>query len=122
MTTKQRIIERIKALPDTPETELLLDRFEQKLIELFPEIDFPPRPDAGVMTKARTDTTPAPIVRFTPEQWAERHEREAQREMGISAAEFRRAYAAGELQDGDAAVDHLVHLLIIPYNRNTDRT
>jgi hypothetical protein len=45
MTIKQRIIERIEALPDTPETEVLLEAFEQKLIELFPEIDFPPRPD-----------------------------------------------------------------------------
>jgi hypothetical protein len=56
MNTKQRILERIDALPDTPETEVLLERFVRKLFELFPEIDFlerfpeidfPPRPDAG---------------------------------------------------------------------------
>jgi hypothetical protein len=57
MTTKQRILERIDALPDTPETEVLLERFVRKLYELFPEaevdflerfpeIDFPPRSDA----------------------------------------------------------------------------
>jgi hypothetical protein len=67
-------------------------------------------------SKSRRDTDLAPIVRFTPEQWAARLEREAQREMGISVAEFRRAYAAGELQDGDAAVDHLVHLLVTGHN------
>jgi hypothetical protein len=33
--------------------------------------------------------------------------------MGISVAEFRRAYAAGELEDGDVAVDELVSLLLI---------
>jgi hypothetical protein len=49
-----------------------------------------------VKTKDRRDTTVAPIVRFTPEQLDAYLERQAQREMGISVAEFRRAYAAGE--------------------------
>ncbi len=61
----------------------------------------------------------APIVRFTPKQWAAYLERQAQREMGISVAEFRRAYAAGELEDGDVAVDELVSLLLIGQNENT---
>ena len=67
---------------------------------------------ASSRTKARRDTTVAPIVRFTPEQWAAYLERQTQREMGISVAEFRRAYAAGELEDGDVAVDELVSLLL----------
>lgn len=57
MTTKQLILQRIDAMPDTPETEVLLERFVRKLyelelfpeidfLELFPEIDFPPREDA----------------------------------------------------------------------------
>jgi hypothetical protein len=73
---------------------------------------------APTRSKARRETALAPIVRFTPEQWAAYLERQAQREMGISVAEFRRAYAAGELEDGDAAVDHLVHLLVIGQNGN----
>ena len=73
---------------------------------------------ASSRSKARRDTTEAPIVRFTPEEWAARLERQAQRAMGISVAEFRRAYAAGELEDGDADVDYLVHRLVIPYSGN----
>jgi len=73
---------------------------------------------ASSRSKARRETDLAPIVRFTPEEWAARLERLAQREMGVSVAEFRRAYAAGELQDGDAAVDYLVHRLVIPYSGN----
>jgi hypothetical protein len=46
MTTKQRIHQLIDALPDTPETELLLEAIEQRLLELFPDVDFPPREDA----------------------------------------------------------------------------
>jgi hypothetical protein len=34
----------------------------------------------------------------------------------MSVAEFRRAYAAGELEDGDVAVDQLVGLLRIGQN------
>jgi hypothetical protein len=71
-------------------------------------------------TKARRDTTVAPIVRFTPEQWAAYLERQTQREMDISVSEFRRAYAAGELEDGDVAVDELVSLLLIGQNGNQE--
>ena len=74
---------------------------------------------SSTRTKARRDTAVAPIVRFTPKQWAAYLERQAQREMGISVAEFRRAYAAGELEDGDVAVDELVSLLLIGQNENT---
>jgi hypothetical protein len=73
---------------------------------------------ASTRTKARRDTTVAPIVRFTPKQWDAYLERQAQREMGISVAEFRQAYAAGELEDGDVAVDELVSLLFIGQNGN----
>jgi hypothetical protein len=57
---------------------------------------------ASSRTKARRDTTEAPIVRFTPQEWAAYLERQVQREMGISVAEFRRAFAAGELDDHPA--------------------
>jgi hypothetical protein len=46
VATKQRVIELIEALPDTPETERLLDDIEQRILELFPDLDFPPREDA----------------------------------------------------------------------------
>ena len=55
---------------------------------------------ASSRSKARRDTDLAPIVRFTPKEWAAYLERQTQREMGISVAEFRRAYAAGELKMG----------------------
>jgi hypothetical protein len=38
------------------------------------------------------------------------------RGLGMSVAEFRRVYAAGELEDGDVAVDQLVGLLRIGEN------
>ena len=38
------------------------------------------------------------------------------RGLGMSVAEFRRAYAAGELEDGDVAVDQIVGLLRIGQN------
>ena len=73
---------------------------------------------ASSRSKARRDTDLAPIVRFTPKQRAAYLEREVQSAVGISVAEFRRAYAAGELEDGDADVDYLVHRLVIPYSGN----
>ena len=54
---------------------------------------------ASSRSKARQDTDLAPIVRFTPKQRAAYLERQTQREMGISVAEFRRAFAAGELDN-----------------------
>jgi hypothetical protein len=54
-----------------------------------------------------------PYIVFTVEEHAARLERETQREIGMSVAEFTRAYTAGELDDGDVAVDHLVGLLRI---------
>ena len=66
-------------------------------------------------SKARRDTDLAPIVRFTPEQRAAYLERQTQREMGISVAEFRRAFAAGEL-DNHHAVGYLAGKILISEN------
>jgi hypothetical protein len=71
---------------------------------------------ASTRTKARRDTTVAPIVRFTPKQWAAYLEREVQREVGMSVAEFRRAFAAGELDAGDMDVFSVTALLGITQN------
>jgi hypothetical protein len=57
-----------------------------------------------------------PVIERTPEEYAAYLERQVQREIGMSVAEFRRAYAAGELEDGDVAVDHLVGKLRIGQN------
>ncbi len=57
-----------------------------------------------------------PIVERTPEEYAAYLERQVQRELGMSVAEFKRAYAAGELEDGDVAVDYVVSLLRIGQN------
>jgi len=57
-----------------------------------------------------------PVIERTPEEYAAYLERQVQREMGMSVVEFKRAYAAGELQDGDMAVDYLVGKLRIGQN------
>jgi hypothetical protein len=56
------------------------------------------------------------VIDRTPEEEAAYLERQVQREMGISVAEFRRAYSAGELDDADVAVDYVVSLLRIGQN------
>jgi hypothetical protein len=71
---------------------------------------------ASTRTKARRDTGVAPIVRFTPEQYAAYLERQVQREVGMSVAEFRRAFAAGELDAGDMDVFYVTGLLGIGVN------
>lgn len=63
----------------------------------------------------RQDTDLAPILRFTPKEWDAYLERQVQREMGISVAEFRRAFAAGELDDHHA-VGYLAGKLLIGQN------
>ncbi len=57
-----------------------------------------------------------PVIDRTPEEYAAYLERQVQREMGMSVAEFKRAYAAGELDDADVAVDYVVSLLRIGQN------
>jgi hypothetical protein len=73
---------------------------------------------ASTRTKARRDTTVAPIVRFTPKQWAAYLERQVQREVGMSVAEFKRAFAAGELDTGDMDVFSVTALLGISRKGN----
>ena len=58
----------------------------------------------------------AQVVERTPEEEAAYLERQVQREMGMSVAEFMRAYAAGQLDDADVAVDYVVSLLRIGQN------
>jgi hypothetical protein len=71
---------------------------------------------ASSRSKARRETGVAPIVRFTPKQWAAYLEREVQREVGMSVAEFKRAFAAGELDTGDMDVFYVTGLLDISQN------
>ena len=73
---------------------------------------------SSTRTKARRDTTVAPIVRFTPKQWAAYLERQVQREVGMSVAEFKRAFAAGELDTGDMEVFYVIGLLDISQKGN----
>ena len=73
---------------------------------------------ASTRTKARRETGVAPIVRFTPKQWAAYLEREVQREVGMSVAEFKRAFAAGELDAGDMDVFYVIGLLDISQKGN----
>jgi len=70
---------------------------------------------ASSRSKARRDTDLAPIVRFTPKQWAVYLEREVQSAVGMSVAEFRRAFAAGEL-DNHHAVGYLAGKILIGQN------
>lgn len=57
-----------------------------------------------------------PIVDMTAEEYEAYVERQVERGAGMSAAEFRRAYAAGELDDADPAVSELVGVLRIGQN------
>jgi hypothetical protein len=58
------------------------------------------------------------IVERSPEEYAAYLEREVQSAVGMSVEEFTRAYTAGELEDGDVAVDEMVGLLRIGQNGN----
>ena len=73
---------------------------------------------ASSRSKARQDTDLAPIVRFTPEQWAAYLEHEVQSAVGMSVAEFKRAFAAGELDTGDMDVFSVTALLGISRKGN----
>jgi len=57
-----------------------------------------------------------PVIDRTPEEYAAYLERRVQREIGMSVAEFRRAYAAGELDLGDMDVFYVAGLLRIGQN------
>jgi hypothetical protein len=57
-----------------------------------------------------------PVVELTDEEYEAYLERETQAAIGMSVAEFTKAYLAGEFEDGDMAVDHLVGLLRIGQN------
>jgi len=59
------------------------------------------------------DETPAgtPVVTFTREEYDAYLEGEVQRAIGMTPDEFRQAYDAGKVDDGDPAVDELVGLL-----------
>lgn len=57
-----------------------------------------------------------PVVEMTREEYAAYLDREARQATGLSAAEFRRAYLAGKLNEGDPVVSDLVGLLRIGQN------
>jgi hypothetical protein len=57
-----------------------------------------------------------PVIDLTPEEYAAHLERETQAEIGMSVAEFRRAFAAGELDLGDMDVFYVAGLLRIGQN------
>lgn len=59
-----------------------------------------------------------PIIDRTPEEYAASLERQVQREIGMSVAEFKRAFAAGELDLGDMDVFFVAGLLRIGQNGN----
>ncbi len=67
-------------------------------------------------TKARRQPVEAPVVDLTPEEYAAYLERQVQREMGMSVAEFTRAFAAGEIDLAHPAVYYLVGKLRIGQN------
>ncbi|MGD0455981.1 MAG: hypothetical protein ABSB69_20540 [Solirubrobacteraceae bacterium] len=57
-----------------------------------------------------------PVIDLTREEYDAHLERETQSAIGMTVAEFTRAYTAGELEDGDVAVDYLIGLLRIGQN------
>jgi hypothetical protein len=58
-----------------------------------------------------------PVIERTQEEYDAYLERRVQNAMGMSVAEFTEAYMAGELKDGDVAVDEVVCRLSIHWNR-----
>ncbi len=60
-----------------------------------------------------------PVIDFTPEEEAAYLEREVQAEIGMSVAQFKRAYAAGEFRDRVPDVDDIVGLLRIGQHGHT---
>jgi hypothetical protein len=69
----------------------------------------------GVMQVTYT-AAGTPVIDLTPEEEAAYLEREVQSAVGMSVAEFRRAYSARELDDVDVAVEEMVSLLRIGQN------
>jgi hypothetical protein len=54
-----------------------------------------------------------PIIERTPEEYAAHLERHVHNAIGMSVAEFTDAYLAGELEDGDVAVDEIACMLVL---------
>ena len=57
-----------------------------------------------------------PVLSFTQDEYNGYLEGEVRRVIGMTPAEFARAYEAGTLDDGDPAVDELVGLLRLGQN------
>lgn len=57
-----------------------------------------------------------PIIERTPEEYAAYLERQVQREIGMTVAEFIEAYATGKVDDSHPAVGYLVGKLCIGQN------
>lgn len=57
-----------------------------------------------------------PVVTFTEGEYDDYLQSEVRSATGLTAAEFVRAYEAGELEDADPAVSELVGLLRIGQN------
>lgn len=66
-----------------------------------------------------TETDGTQVIDLTDEEYAAYLERQVQREIGMSVAEFTRAYYAGELRDRVPDVDNIVGMLRL--GRNGDR-
>jgi hypothetical protein len=62
-----------------------------------------------------------PVIERTVEESEAHLERHVQREVGMSVAEFTKAYLAGELEDGDVAVDDVTGLLLLGRTRREIR-
>lgn len=58
----------------------------------------------------------SPIIEMTAEEYAAYLEREVRHATGLSAADFRRAYLAGELDEADPAVSELAGFLRLGQN------
>lgn len=56
----------------------------------------------------------ADVIEMTREEWDEFLERRVQKAAGMSVAEFRSAYLAGELADGEVGVDEVLPLVFGP--------
>jgi hypothetical protein len=57
-----------------------------------------------------------PVVDLSPEEYDAYLENEVKRSLGMTVAEFRSAYQAGQLEESDPAVSELVMLLRVGQN------
>lgn len=99
----------------TPAAQASVERLLKHGAGGWPGLPSDPATMLLVMVVSETPSG-TPVVEMTREEYATYLDREARHATGLSAAEFRRAYLAGKLNESDPTVSDLVGLLRIGQN------